>query len=46
MLTQYSEWTVGPLSSETRRPIIMQFTGCYHQAPAQGFYRQKMQLTG
>ena len=26
-LTQYRRWTVGPLSSAARRPIIMQFTG-------------------
>ena len=45
MLTQYREWTVGPLNSATRRPIITQFIGCHHQAPVQGFYRQKMQLT-
>ena len=33
---QYSEWTVGPLSSVTCAPMFMQFTGC-HQ-PVQGFY--------
>ena len=34
--TQYSEWTVGPLSSVTCAPMFMQLTGC-HQ-PVQGFY--------
>ena len=34
--TQYSESTVGPLSSVTCAPMFMQFTGC-HQ-PVQGFY--------
>ena len=33
---QYSEWTVGSLSSVTCAPMFMQFTGC-HQ-PFQGFY--------
>ena len=33
---EYREWTVGPLSSATRRPIIMQFTGCHH--PVQRSY--------
>ena len=33
---QYSEWTVGSLSSVTCAPMFMQFTGC-HQ-PVQGFY--------
>ena len=33
---QYREWAVGPLSSATRRPITMQFTGC-HQ-PVQRSY--------
>ena len=35
-VAQYSEWTVGPLSSVTCAPMFMQFTGC-HQ-PVQGFY--------
>ena len=35
-IPQYSEWTVGPLSSVTCPPMFMQFTGC-HQ-PVQGFY--------
>ena len=35
-LAQYSECTVGPLSSVTCSPMFMQFTGC-HQ-PVQGFY--------
>ena len=30
-IAQYSEWTVGQLSSATYSPMIMQFTGC-HQA--------------
>ena len=34
--SQYSEWTVGPLSSVTCAPMFMQFTGC--QQPVQGFY--------
>ena len=33
---QYSEWTVGSLSSVTCAPMFMQFTGS-HQ-PVQGFY--------
>ena len=35
-VAQYSEWTVGSLSSVTCAPMFMQFTGC-HQ-PVQGFY--------
>ena len=34
--SQYSKWTVGPLSSVTCPLMFMQFTGC-HQ-PVQGFY--------
>ena len=34
--SQYREWTVGPLSSATWHPIIMQFAGC-HQ-PVQHLY--------
>ena len=33
---QYSEWTVGPLSSATCPSLFMQFSGC-HQ-PVQRFY--------
>ena len=36
LVPQYSEWTVGSLSSVTCAPMFMQFTGC-HQ-PVQGFY--------
>ena len=36
VLAQYSEWTVGSLSSVTCAPMFMQFTGC-HQL-IQGFY--------
>ena len=36
ILSQYSEWTVGPLSSVTCALMFMQFTG-FHQ-PIQGFY--------
>ena len=35
-IAQYSEWTVGSLSSVTCPPMFMQFTGC-HQ-PLQSFY--------
>ena len=38
---RHRKWTVGPLSSATRRPIIMQFTGCDSV-----FIGQKMQLNG
>ena len=42
---QYSEWTVGPLSSATCIPMFMQFTGCQH-SQFSILIGQKMQLTG
>ena len=42
-MTQYREWTVGPIISANWRPNIMQHTG-NHQ-PVQRFLRPEMQLT-
>ena len=42
-MPQYSEWTVGPLSSATCSPMFMQFTDCYQ--PVQRSLAERMVIT-